>query len=81
MLARPSWVPGRLPLWGAVLGIVAGLLAAFVLNMPYRVFGISLGGGLRAVGALVIAFFYYVLWTGVSFTYRKFCDSIAASKS
>jgi uncharacterized membrane protein HdeD (DUF308 family) len=78
MLAPRSWIPRRLPLLGVILGIVAGLLAAFVLNMPHRVFGVSVSGGLRAVGALLIACFYYLLWMAVSFTYRKFASSMAS---
>src|SRR5689334_14682077 len=39
MIAPRSWTPRMLPLWGALLGAIAGLLAAFVLNLPSRVLG------------------------------------------
>jgi|SRR6476646_4477952 hypothetical protein len=33
-----SWVPGRLPYWGAILGFIGGLTNALVLDMPFLVF-------------------------------------------
>jgi hypothetical protein len=39
VLAPSSWVPQRLPTWGAILGVIAGLGAAFVLNLPSRILG------------------------------------------
>ena len=48
MLAPESWVPQRLPLWGALLGAIAGTLAAFILNIPARVLGLNLSVQLEA---------------------------------
>src|SRR5512145_3359632 len=43
MLAPARWVPHRLPLWGALLGVAAGIVAGPVLDLPLRL------GGLRDV--------------------------------
>ena len=71
MLAPASWVPGRLPVWGAVLGVIAGCLAAFVLNLPLRVFGLAISAAVRASGVIVLVIFYSLLWRLVGAAYRK----------
>jgi hypothetical protein len=38
VLTPRSWVPGRLPYWGAILGFIGGLTNALVLDMPFLVF-------------------------------------------
>lgn len=70
MLAPRSWVPQRLPIWGAILGLIAGMLAAFVLNLPLRIFGQTVPAALRGVGAVLIVVFYYLLWMLVRAVYR-----------
>lgn len=57
-----SWVPGRLPLWGAILGFLGGMMNAFVLNLPSRVLAreISVGTRWALVAAITVA--YYLLW-------------------
>jgi hypothetical protein len=60
-----------LPLWGAILGLIAGVLAAFVLNLPFRVLGETVPVTLRGVGVVVIMVFYYLLWMLVRFAYRS----------
>jgi hypothetical protein len=77
MLAPAAWVPQRLPLWGAILGLIAGSLAAFVLNMPSRVLGVTLSSVGRAAVVLILTAFYLVLWMLVRAAYR----SLAASSS
>jgi hypothetical protein len=69
-VAPASWVPMRFPVWGAILGLVAGLLAAFVLNMPFRVLGMTLPVAVRGVLAFAMAAFYYCLWVLVRKAYR-----------
>lgn len=71
MLAPSSWVPQRLPLWGAILGLVAALLAAFVLNLPARALGVTVPGTVRGVAVAVMVVFYYVLWMLVRVAYRS----------
>jgi len=70
MIAPAAWVPHRLPIWGAVLGLIAGLLALFVLNLPLRVFGVVAPVILRGVGVVVIVVLYYLLWMLVRLAYR-----------
>ncbi len=71
MIAPRSWVPQRLPFWGAILGLVAGVLAAFVLNIPSRVAGEPVPSLLRGLGVLVAIVFYYLLWMLVRVVYRS----------
>ena len=62
MLAPSSWVPQRLPAWGAILGVIAGIFAALVLNMPYRVLGVELPALVRGLAVLIAMGVYYFLW-------------------
>lgn len=62
LLAPRSWLPGRLPSWGALLGAVAGIFAMFVENAPLRVFDLALSTRVRSVGLLLIVAMYYVGW-------------------
>ena len=71
LLAPATWVPKRLPTWGAILGLIAGSLAAFVLNLPSRVFGATIPVTLRGVAVVVMAGFYYLLWMLVRATCRS----------
>jgi uncharacterized membrane protein len=67
MLAPAHWVPGRLPIWGAILGIVAGIIAGPALDLPLRLGGLS---GVRWVPLVVGPIFYYFLWLLVRVAYR-----------
>ena len=71
MIAPAAWVPHRLPVWGAVLGLIAGLLAFFVLNLPLRVFGVVTPVILRGAGVVVIVVLYFFLWMLVRLAYRS----------
>lgn len=71
LITPPAWLPQRLPLWGAILGLIAGSLAAFALNLPSRIFGIMVPLGLRGVGVVVMAGFYYLLWMVVRVAYTS----------
>lgn len=68
MLAPASWVPGRLPMWGAILGLAAGLVAGPLLNLPFRIVGVS---GVRWLPLLLGPVFYYLLWMLVAVAYRS----------
>jgi hypothetical protein len=72
MIAPSGWVPQRLPIWGTILGLIAGLLAFFVLDLPSRVFGVTAPVIWRGVGVVVIVVFYYLLWMLVRVAYRSF---------
>jgi hypothetical protein len=71
MFAPAAWVPHRLPVWGAVLGLIAGLLVLFVLNLPLHVLGVATSVTLRGVGVVVIVVLYYLLWMLVRVAYRS----------
>ena len=75
LLTPSSWVPKRLPLWGAILGLMAGSLAAFVLNVPSRFFGTAVSATLRGVAVLVLTLFYYLCWILV----RVACRSLVSA--
>jgi hypothetical protein len=70
MLAPKSWVPVRLPEWGAILGLIAGVMASFVVNIPERVFAQATSFRMRAAVVLVAVVFYYLLWMAVRAVYR-----------
>ena len=70
MLAPRAWVPERLPLWGAILGLLPGSVAFFVLNLPARIFGVDAAVGYRALGLVAIVLVYYLLWMLVRLSYR-----------
>jgi hypothetical protein len=67
MLAPSRWVPARLPVWGAILGVAAGIIAGPVLDLPARLMGLP---DMRWVTLVVGPVFYYVLWLLVPVAYR-----------
>lgn len=71
ILAPKSWVPQRLPIWGAILGLLIGMFALFVLNMPHVLFDMDLGTASRAglVAGMIVLYFF--LWILVRAVYRK----------
>lgn len=71
LLTPSSWMPKRMPLWGAILGLIAGTMAAFVLNIPSRFLGEAVSPKLRGVAVLVMTLFYYLLWMLVRAAYRS----------
>jgi hypothetical protein len=77
IIAPSSWVPQRLPLWGAILGLIAGLLLTFVLNLPWRVLEVTVPVTARAMVVVVLVAFYYLLWMLV----RVACRSLGAPTS
>lgn len=68
MLAPARWVPGRLPLWGAMLGVLAGIVAGPVLDLPGRLVGLR---DMRWIAVLVGPILYYVIWLFVPVAYRS----------
>ncbi len=77
MLAPSGWVPRRLPVWGAFLGVGLGLLVFVVLNLPARIFEREVAVSIRALLALMLVVLYYFLWMLVRLAYR----SLAAARS
>jgi len=78
LIAPRLLVPKLLPLWGAILGLVAGSLAAFVLNLPSRILGETVSVTLRGVAVVVMAVFYYLLWILVRVTCRALTPTTKA---
>ena len=62
ILAPRTWVPQRLPLWGAILGVMLGTVAMFVINLPAKISQVTPSVPLRALGVLILATLYYLLW-------------------
>lgn len=81
MLAPTSWVPQRLPIWGAMLGVVAGLLAAFVLDLPSRILGERVAATLRGLAVLLAGALYYLLWVVARSTYRGLAEDRGSTSS
>lgn len=77
MLAPRDWVPGRLPLWGALLGVLAGILAMLVLNLPARLSGLPVPLPYRGGGVALLTVFYYLLWMLVARAHRALGESPA----
>ncbi|HKZ52299.1 MAG TPA: hypothetical protein VJ085_03365 [Candidatus Acidoferrales bacterium] len=74
MVAPRAWVPERLPVWGTILGVLAGALAMFALNLPSRMAGVAVPVGYRALGLVLLIFFYYLLWMLVRSGYRALAE-------
>jgi hypothetical protein len=70
MLTPRTWFPERLPLWGAILGVVAASLAMFVANLPSRMRGEPVPAEWRGAGVAVLVVVYYLLWILVRRVYR-----------
>jgi len=70
-IAPKSWVPQRLPIWGAILGLFAGLFGTFVLNLPHALFDheLTILWKLALVAGLVVL--YFILWVFVRAGYRS----------
>lgn len=68
MLAPSRWVPSRLSAWGAILGVVAGIMAGPLLDLPLRVGGLS---GANWIVLVVGPILYSLLWLLVGVAYRS----------
>jgi hypothetical protein len=71
MLAPASWVPNRLPQWGAILGLLIAIMAAFVLDIPLRIFGLVIPVPGRVVAVVFAIVVYYFLWMIVRKVYQR----------
>ena len=71
MFAPARWVPNRLPVWGAILGVVAVYCGRSSARPPSRVGGPS---GVRWLALVAGPLLYYVLWLLVGSAYRS-CKS------
>ena len=80
MLAPKSWVPQHLPSWGAVLGLIAGIFAMVIVNVPLRVFELPLNREVRAVAVLLIVALYYIGWMIVRAVLRNLTEPPSEAK-
>jgi len=71
LVTPSSWMPKRLPLWGAILGVIGGSLGVFVLDLPSRFLGAELPLQVRAAAVVVAVLVYYALWILVRAAYRS----------
>jgi len=79
VFAPVEWVPQRFPIWGAILGLIAGVMAAFVLNVPSRILGETVSVTWRGVAVVLITAFYYILWMLVRVAYRLLATPTSAA--
>lgn len=70
VLTPRRWMPERLPIWGALLGLLASLAVLFVLNLPLSIVGKYVAWPYRAIGVLLAMIGYYLLWMLVRVVYR-----------
>jgi len=71
ILAPKAWLPNRLPLWGAFLGLLGGTMGGFVLNLPSRVFQAPVSVATRLWAVAAVTVLYYFLWMLVRIAYRS----------
>lgn len=74
-LTPQTWTPDRLPVWGSLLGVLAGLGAVFLVDAPKRLLGFEANLGERIAAVVAFAALYFLLWTVV----RKVLLSLTAS--
>ena len=77
VLTPSAWMPNRLPLWGALLGLFAGSMGVFVLNLPSRFLGEPISLLLRGIAVLLGTLLYYLMWMLV----RGACRWLAGTPS
>lgn len=68
MFAPSNWVPDRLPAWGAILGVAAGIVAGPLLNLPAHVGGPEVA---RWYALVLGPLLYYFVWLLVRIVYRS----------
>ena len=78
VLTPSAWMPNRLPLWGAFLGLFAGSMAIFVLDLPSRFLGQPVPIPARAIAVLVGTLLYYLMWMLVRAAYRCLTNTPSA---
>lgn len=69
ILTPRTWMPARLPWWGAILGALAVISGGFVLNMPLQLTGVQVSIPYRVLGGVLGVALYYVFWLVVRIVY------------
>ena len=70
------WSTDQLPKWGAILGLIVGIIAVFLLNLPDLFLDNPASLSIKFVLVFIPILVYYVLWLLVRWIY----DSIAEKK-
>lgn len=81
LLAPRAWVPARLPVWGAILGALAGTLVMFVLNLPQRIALFEVSPAARALAVVLLTGFYYLLWMLVRAAYQHLAPTGSTARA
>lgn len=77
MVTPRTWMPHRLPMWGAILGFFVALNGVFVLDVPGRVMGTTATPMLgRVIGLIFAIAAYYLLWMLVRKVYLSLTTTI-----
>ena len=74
MLAPRSWVPDRLWLWGAILGLLAAVVAVFLLDVPSLLTGRDTLPWQAALTAAIAIALYSLLWRPVQGVLRALTE-------
>lgn len=69
ILTPRTWMPERLPWWGAILGVLVATSGGFILNMPLRITGVHVSVAYRALGGVLAVALYYLFWLVVRIVY------------
>ena len=75
VLTPKTWLPKRLPLWGAFLGVIAGITAVFIVNAPERIFQEPISTVAKGIVVLAAGGLYYILWHVVRWIYGSISKS------
>jgi len=70
MLTPRAWLPQHLPIWGAILGFLGGVMGAVVLNLPSRILEVRVAFAGRLLAVAVMTVVYYFLWMVVRTAYQ-----------
>ena len=70
MVMPKTWFPQKLFAWGAILGVVAYVMGALVINVPLRVAGIVLPMWAKIAGFVIAPVVYGGLWMLIGPVYR-----------
>ncbi len=77
-LAPSHFIPRHLPWWGAVLGAIAAIFGAVIMNFPARVLGQAMPLSVRWLAVVLAPPIYYFVWMLVRALYLRLTPSPAA---
>ena len=71
LLTPASWWPGKLAVWGGILGLIVGLSVMFLLRVSDRVLGMRFPTTGKVIAIMTITLLYAVLWMVVRLVYER----------